>query len=85
MGALGICRFWAVELLAWVGRVEETRKQFEDLLDYANGVELFAEEIDRRGAVPSFIHTEAYQPSVQLVNAQHTVSKKEEQADKRSQ
>jgi GH15 family glucan-1,4-alpha-glucosidase len=45
-GAFGICSFWAVECLARSGRLDEARRMFERLLQYANDVGLFAEEID---------------------------------------
>jgi GH15 family glucan-1,4-alpha-glucosidase len=46
-GAFGICSFWGAEYLALGGgTVEEARSLFEALCGYANGVGLFAEEID---------------------------------------
>jgi GH15 family glucan-1,4-alpha-glucosidase len=46
-GAFGICSFWAAEYLArGGGTVDEARSVFETLCGYANGVGLFAEEID---------------------------------------
>jgi GH15 family glucan-1,4-alpha-glucosidase len=46
-GAFGVCGFWAAEYLAMGGgTVEEARRRFERLCDYANDVGLFAEEID---------------------------------------
>jgi GH15 family glucan-1,4-alpha-glucosidase len=44
-GAFGICSFWAIDNLAKRGDYEEARRSFEHLLDYANDVGLFAEEI----------------------------------------
>ena len=45
-GTFGICGFWAVEFLARSGRTEEARERFEHLLQYANDVGLYSEEID---------------------------------------
>jgi GH15 family glucan-1,4-alpha-glucosidase len=45
-GAFGICSFWAVELLALQGAVDEARDLFERMLARANDVGLLAEEFD---------------------------------------
>lgn len=45
-GAFGICSFWAVECLARGGDLAGATAAFERLLDYANDVGLYAEEID---------------------------------------
>ena len=46
-GAFGICSFWGAECLArGGGSVEQASSVFEALCGYANGVGLFAEEID---------------------------------------
>ena len=45
-GAFGICSFWDETYLAQTGRVEEAKEHFEAMMDYANDVGLFAEEID---------------------------------------
>jgi GH15 family glucan-1,4-alpha-glucosidase len=44
-GAFGICTFWLCTALARSGRVEEARTIFESMLERANDVGLFAEEI----------------------------------------
>ncbi|HZT06229.1 MAG TPA: glycoside hydrolase family 15 protein [Chloroflexota bacterium] len=44
--AFGICSFWAAEYLALAGRVAESQSAISKLLDYANDLGLFAEEID---------------------------------------
>ncbi|MCW8193778.1 glycoside hydrolase family 15 protein [Proteobacteria bacterium 005FR1] len=41
----GICSFWAVEALARAGRVEEATERFEQLLEHANHLGLYSEEI----------------------------------------
>jgi GH15 family glucan-1,4-alpha-glucosidase len=45
-GAFGICSFWAVECLARGGDLARATAAFERLLEYANDVGLYAEEID---------------------------------------
>jgi GH15 family glucan-1,4-alpha-glucosidase len=45
-GAFLITSFWLVEALLVVGRHEEARALFENLLSHANDVGLYAEEID---------------------------------------
>jgi GH15 family glucan-1,4-alpha-glucosidase len=45
-GAFGICSFWQVDYLARRGDVQEAVRLFDRLLDYANDLGLFAEEID---------------------------------------
>ena len=41
-----MCSFWLVECYALLGRVDEARALFERLLGHANGVGLYAEELD---------------------------------------
>jgi GH15 family glucan-1,4-alpha-glucosidase len=45
-GAFGICGFWAVECAALGGDISTAEQTFQHLLDYANDLGLFAEEID---------------------------------------
>jgi GH15 family glucan-1,4-alpha-glucosidase len=44
--AFTTCSFWLVPCLAHMGRMEEARRLFEELLDYSNHLGLYAEEID---------------------------------------
>ena len=45
-GAFGICSFWEANFLARCGDLNEARRVFDAVLEYANDVDLFAEEID---------------------------------------
>jgi GH15 family glucan-1,4-alpha-glucosidase len=50
--AFGICSFWAVEHLAHVGQVDEAEARLEGLLECANDLGLFGEEIDPDTGAP---------------------------------
>jgi GH15 family glucan-1,4-alpha-glucosidase len=45
-GAFALCSFWEADFLARAGNLEEAHGVFEAALDYANDVDLFAEEIE---------------------------------------
>jgi GH15 family glucan-1,4-alpha-glucosidase len=45
-GAFGLAGFWAVDYLARCGEVDRALRRFEALLEYANDVGLFSEEIE---------------------------------------
>jgi GH15 family glucan-1,4-alpha-glucosidase len=48
-GAFVACSFWYVECLARAGRVDQAHLEFEQLLQYANPLGLYAEEFDIYG------------------------------------
>ncbi|HEY7358566.1 MAG TPA: glycoside hydrolase family 15 protein, partial [Ktedonobacterales bacterium] len=45
-GAFLACAFWLVDNLCYLGRTDEARERFEDLLHFASPQGLFAEEVD---------------------------------------
>ena len=45
-GAFALCSFWETDFLARSGRLEEAHEVFQAALNFANDVDLFAEEID---------------------------------------
>lgn len=47
-GAFTLCSFWLVRVLAGMGKVEEARGLFEQLLLYSNHLGLFSEMVDPR-------------------------------------
>ena len=44
--AFTICSFWLVNALIKIGRKEEAKKKFDELLIYSNHLGLFSEDID---------------------------------------
>ena len=68
-GAFGICSFWAVEYLALGGgSIAEAQEQFAALLEYANDVGLYGEEIDPETGAALGNFPQAY-THVGLINA----------------
>ncbi|MDP9429054.1 MAG: glycoside hydrolase family 15 protein [Actinomycetota bacterium] len=63
-----ICSFWLVECLALAGKVDEADDWFSHLLDLANDLGLFAEEIDLADGAPLGNFPQAFS-HVGLVNA----------------
>ena len=51
-GAFGIASFWAAETLARQRRTEQAQRRFELLLEFANDVSLYAEEIELKDGSP---------------------------------
>jgi GH15 family glucan-1,4-alpha-glucosidase len=45
-GAFLVCTFWLIESLCYLGRVDEARARFEQLLAFASPLGLFSEEVD---------------------------------------
>jgi GH15 family glucan-1,4-alpha-glucosidase len=45
-GAFAVCSFWEADFLARSGKLRNARETFEATLNYANDVDLFAEEMD---------------------------------------
>lgn len=70
-----ICAFWYVEALASVGRVEEAIRIFENLLDYANPLMLFSEDVDENDGSQWGNFPQAYS-HVGLMNAAYRIAMK---------
>jgi GH15 family glucan-1,4-alpha-glucosidase len=66
--AFGIACFWAVEALARAGQGERARAMFEALLEHANDVGLYAEELDPASGEPLGNFPQAF-THVGLINA----------------
>jgi GH15 family glucan-1,4-alpha-glucosidase len=73
-GAFVICNFWAVDNLALSGQVEEAARLFETILDHANDLGLFAEEIDLESGKALGNFPQAFS-HVGLINAALTLQK----------
>jgi GH15 family glucan-1,4-alpha-glucosidase len=48
-GTFSICTFWLVEALAGAGRLEEARRNLEEMFTYANHLGLYSEEVGETG------------------------------------
>jgi GH15 family glucan-1,4-alpha-glucosidase len=76
-GAFAACSFWEVNYLARSGNLSGAREIFEAILDYANDVGLFAEEIDpltgdARGNFPQgFTHLGLINAALSLRDSEH--------------
>nr|WP_322098874.1 glycoside hydrolase family 15 protein [Microvirga roseola] len=49
-GTFLVCAFWVIDALLALGRGDEARQRFEEILGVANDVGLFAEEMGEDGA-----------------------------------
>ncbi|HVS91636.1 MAG TPA: glycoside hydrolase family 15 protein [Mucilaginibacter sp.] len=70
-----ICAFWYVEALATVGRVDDAVKEFENLLQYANHLLLFSEDVDETDGSQWGNFPQAYS-HVGLMNAAYRIAMK---------
>ncbi|WP_069659865.1 glycoside hydrolase family 15 protein [Arcticibacter eurypsychrophilus] len=70
-----ICAFWYVEALACVGRIEEAVTEFEKLMEYANHLMLFSEDVDEATGSQWGNFPQAYS-HVGLMNAAYRISMK---------
>lgn len=69
-----VCAFWYVDALACVGRVDDAVKTLEKILQYANGLGIFSEDVGIDGSQwGNFPQTYSH---VGLINAVFRISKK---------
>jgi len=73
-----ICAFWYVEALACVGRLEEAKETFKNLMKYGNHLMLFSEDIDAEDGSQWGNFPQAYS-HVGLVNAAYRIAIKLDQ------
>ena len=75
-GTFIACAFWLIENLCYLGRIEEARHRFEQILQFAGPLGLFAEELDadtgeQLGNYPqAFTHIGLINSAVTLQRAQ---------------
>lgn len=70
-----ICAFWYVEALACVGRIDDAVREFEKLMQYANHVLLFSEDVDEETGSQWGNFPQAYS-HVGLMNAAYRIATK---------
>jgi GH15 family glucan-1,4-alpha-glucosidase len=70
-----ICAFWYVEALAAVGRIDDAIKEFENLLQFSNHLNLFSEDVDEKDGSQWGNFPQAYS-HVGLMNAAYRISLK---------
>lgn len=70
-----ICAFWYVEALACVGRLDDAQKEFANLLQYGNHLNLFSEDVDEESGSMWGNFPQAYS-HVGLMNAAYRIAMK---------
>ncbi|MGZ3777011.1 MAG: glycoside hydrolase family 15 protein [Mucilaginibacter sp.] len=70
-----ICAFWYVEALAAVGRIDDARREFENLLQFSNHLLLFSEDVDENDGSQWGNFPQAYS-HVGLMNAAYRIAMK---------
>jgi GH15 family glucan-1,4-alpha-glucosidase len=80
-GAFGVCSFWEADFLARIGNLDEAGRVFDAVLQYANDVDLFAEEIDPETGDALGNFPQAF-PHLGLINAALSLRDAEERASK---
>ncbi|PSR06407.1 MAG: glycosyl hydrolase, partial [Bacteroidetes bacterium SW_10_40_5] len=73
--AFNVCAFWYVEALACVGRLNDARQRFEELIQYANHLGLLSEDTDPEDGSQWGNFPQAYS-QVGVVNAAFRIAKK---------
>lgn len=81
-GTFGLAAFWAIEVRARSGDLEEAREQFDALLGYTGELGLFAEEIDAHDGRQLGNFPQAY-THLGLINAAITIDRLERGAGAR--
>ncbi|HEX8996556.1 MAG TPA: glycoside hydrolase family 15 protein [Ktedonobacterales bacterium] len=71
-GAFLACAFWYVSDLALIGEVDEARRRFERLLQYASPLGLFSEEVDPNSSALLGNFPQAF-THIGLINAAHNL------------
>ncbi|MEO3404862.1 glycoside hydrolase family 15 protein [Mucilaginibacter sp. CAU 1740] len=70
-----ICAFWYVEALAAVGRLDDAQREFGNLLQYSNHLQLFSEDVDENDGSQWGNFPQAYS-HVGLMNAAYRIAMK---------
>lgn len=70
-----VCAFWYVEALACVGRLDDAIREFQNLLQYANHLMLFSEDVEAENGSQWGNFPQAYS-HVGLMNAAYRISMK---------
>jgi GH15 family glucan-1,4-alpha-glucosidase len=83
-GAFLACAFWYVSDLALIGRVDEARERFDQLLRYASPLGLYSEEVEASTGALLGNYPQAY-THIGLINAAHNLHQAEARAEQASQ